>query len=47
MKSKVWFLGIVTSGISSVCSLFNLRYVAVFFAIISIIILALVVILKE
>ena len=47
MKSKVWFSGILTSGIASVASLLNLRVAAAVFAVLSLIMLAMSVTLKN
>ncbi|MFR8269359.1 MAG: hypothetical protein ACLU8V_07495 [Oscillospiraceae bacterium] len=47
MKSKVWYLGILSSAISSICSLFEIKSFAVVFAIISLLALIMAIIMKE
>jgi len=39
MKSKVYFLGIISSGIASISCLLNLKTISVIFAVISLIIM--------
>ena len=47
MKSKVWYLGILSSAVSSICSLFEIKPFAVIFAIISLLALVMAIVLKE
>lgn len=47
MKSKVLFLGIVTSGIASVFNLFDMKIVSLVFAAVSLILLITAFVLRE
>lgn len=47
IKNKVRFFAIIISGVSSVCSLFNIRALAMIFAVVSLTMIALTFIIKE